>query len=276
MFLAAMHNGISRLYETFGNGGADTEKRILDPDEYSRTWFKPNPPLPVVTWSQRDNNNYEQTALLSTLSFFAQNSQQFLENYYTKSKRSILKPKTPVRRLMSSMNPPRAAKPHCSTSSRSSMSRSAASPSPSPVAPPAKPEKPDSDNADKVPPIKTSRKSPRRPSRNPRRRQLRHPHGSALLPHRGRAARSSISGLPTTRRSTPMTTPAGPSVTFSRQDRSRHRPCHTKGQNGGRRRPAADLGKIAGSGSVYAVNNRRGFPPGPALHAEGRKDLRSR
>ncbi len=24
MFLAAMHNGISRLYETFGNGGADT------------------------------------------------------------------------------------------------------------------------------------------------------------------------------------------------------------------------------------------------------------
>ncbi len=29
MFLAAMHNGISRLYETFGNGGADTEKRIL-------------------------------------------------------------------------------------------------------------------------------------------------------------------------------------------------------------------------------------------------------
>ena len=30
MFLAAMHNGISRLYETFGNGGADTEKRILD------------------------------------------------------------------------------------------------------------------------------------------------------------------------------------------------------------------------------------------------------
>ena len=34
MFLAAMHNGISRLYETFGNGGADTEKRILGPDEY--------------------------------------------------------------------------------------------------------------------------------------------------------------------------------------------------------------------------------------------------
>ena len=92
MFLAAMHNGISRLYETFGNGGADTEKRILQPGEYARTWYKPNPPLPVVNWSQRNNNNYEQTALLSTISFFAQNGQQFLENYYTKSKRSILKP----------------------------------------------------------------------------------------------------------------------------------------------------------------------------------------
>src|SRR6478736_5444834 len=29
MFLAAMHNGISRLYETFGNGGADTVERVL-------------------------------------------------------------------------------------------------------------------------------------------------------------------------------------------------------------------------------------------------------
>ncbi|HEX7130770.1 MAG TPA: M14 family zinc carboxypeptidase, partial [Rhodanobacteraceae bacterium] len=36
MFIAAMHNGISRLYETFGNGGADTQERILAPDEYAR------------------------------------------------------------------------------------------------------------------------------------------------------------------------------------------------------------------------------------------------
>ncbi len=92
MFLAAMHNGISRLYETFGNGGADTEKRILDPEEYSRTWYRQNPPLPTVTWSQRDNNNYEETALLTTISYFSQHTHHFLENYYSKSKRSILKP----------------------------------------------------------------------------------------------------------------------------------------------------------------------------------------
>ena len=92
MFLAAMHNGISRLYETFGNGGADTEKRILSPDEYTRTWYKQNPPLPVVNWSQRDNNNYEETALLTTLSYFAQNGQHFLEDFYLKAKRSVEKP----------------------------------------------------------------------------------------------------------------------------------------------------------------------------------------
>jgi hypothetical protein len=94
MFLAGLHNGISRLYETFGNGGADTEKRVLTPEEYSRTWYRQNPPLPVVMWSQRDNNNYEESALLSTLSYFSKNTHHFLEDYYQKSKRSVLKPAT--------------------------------------------------------------------------------------------------------------------------------------------------------------------------------------
>lgn len=94
MFLAGMHNGISRLYETFGNGGADTLRRILTPDEYSRTWFRQNPPLPSVMWSQRDNNNYEQSALLTTLSYFAQNREHFLDDVYVKAKRSVAKPGT--------------------------------------------------------------------------------------------------------------------------------------------------------------------------------------
>ncbi len=92
MFLAGMHNGISRLYETFGNGGADTEKRILTPEEYSRTWFRQNPPPPTLMWSQRDNNNYEESALLTTLSYFSKHTEHFLDNYYRKSKRSVEKP----------------------------------------------------------------------------------------------------------------------------------------------------------------------------------------
>jgi hypothetical protein len=92
MFLAAMHNGISRLYETFGNGGADTRERTLQPDEYARTWFRANPPLPKTLWSQRNNNNYEETGLLTSLHYFTENKRLFLKNFYLKGKRSIQKP----------------------------------------------------------------------------------------------------------------------------------------------------------------------------------------
>src|ERR1039457_1916814 len=94
MFIAAMHTGISRLYKTFGNAGADTEERSLRPNEYARTWFKQNPPLPKARWSQRDNNNYEETGVLTALSFFADNNKMFLRNFYLKAKRSIEKPRS--------------------------------------------------------------------------------------------------------------------------------------------------------------------------------------
>src|SRR5580658_1281445 len=93
MFIAATHNGISRLYETFGNGGADTEERSLRPNEYARTWFKQNPPLPKAKWSQRNNNNYEETGVLTALAYFSANNKLFLRNFYIKAKRSIEKPK---------------------------------------------------------------------------------------------------------------------------------------------------------------------------------------
>src|SRR5580658_9905123 len=94
MFIAATHNGISRLYETFGNGGADTEERSLRPNEYARTWFKQNPPLPKTRWSQLNNNNYEETGVLTALAYFSANNKLFLRNFYIKAKRSIEKPKT--------------------------------------------------------------------------------------------------------------------------------------------------------------------------------------
>ncbi len=95
MFMAATHNGISRLYETFGNGGtAETVERTLQPSETERTWYRQDPPLPRVKWSLRNNNNYEQTALLISLSYFTNNRQLFLRNFYEKSKRSILKAHT--------------------------------------------------------------------------------------------------------------------------------------------------------------------------------------
>jgi hypothetical protein len=108
MFMAATHNGISRLYETFGNGGtAETLERTLPPSETARTWFKQDPPLPRVMWSLRDNNNYEETGLLVSLSYFANNRHLFVENFYQKSKRSILKAHTegPAAYVLSSADP---------------------------------------------------------------------------------------------------------------------------------------------------------------------------
>ena len=45
-YIANGHNAIGRFYETFGNGGADTRERKLPDSSTSRTWYRPNPPLP--------------------------------------------------------------------------------------------------------------------------------------------------------------------------------------------------------------------------------------
>ncbi|HKW12226.1 MAG TPA: M14 family zinc carboxypeptidase, partial [Gemmatimonadaceae bacterium] len=83
MFIAATHNGISRLYETFGNGGtAETLERTLSPSETERTWYRQNPPLAHVRWSLRNNNNYEQTGVLISLAYFADNLEVFLRNFF--------------------------------------------------------------------------------------------------------------------------------------------------------------------------------------------------
>jgi hypothetical protein len=95
MFMAATHNGISRLYETFGNSAsADTQDRTLSANDTSRTWYRQNPAPPRVRWSLRNNNNYQMTGILLSENYFANNRVYFLRNFYEKSKRSILKAKT--------------------------------------------------------------------------------------------------------------------------------------------------------------------------------------
>jgi hypothetical protein len=66
--------------------------REIDPGEASRTWYRQDPPYRSVSWSQRNNNNYEQTGLLISLAFVAENREQLLRNFWEKSKRSIAKP----------------------------------------------------------------------------------------------------------------------------------------------------------------------------------------
>jgi len=64
MFIAAMHNGISRLMKRWkwrrGYAGTDAGA-----EEYARTWYKQNPPLPKVMWSQRDTTTIRDRLLVS-------------------------------------------------------------------------------------------------------------------------------------------------------------------------------------------------------------------
>src|SRR5207245_2436163 len=84
------HNAIGLFYETFGNGVADTMDRTV-PGQSQRDWFRPNPPLPRVKWSLRNNVNMQESAILLAINFVSNNKDRFLKNFYLKSKRSVAK-----------------------------------------------------------------------------------------------------------------------------------------------------------------------------------------
>lgn len=94
-FMSSNHNGLVRMYETFGNGGATTMKRRVAPPEgsgagqTSREWYRPLPPYREVTWSMRNNTNYMQTAVISALQYAASFPDVITENFYRKSRNSI-------------------------------------------------------------------------------------------------------------------------------------------------------------------------------------------
>lgn len=90
-YVANGHNSIGRFYETFGGRGADTVEREVPVASTTRTWFRPNPPLGKVKWSLRNNINLQQSALLLGMNKVAAEKQQFLQNFWSKSKRSVAK-----------------------------------------------------------------------------------------------------------------------------------------------------------------------------------------
>src|SRR5690348_1861093 len=93
-YVANGHNSIGRFYETQGNGFPDTREVELGPGQTSRTWFRPNPPLPKVKWSLRDNTNLEESGVLIALDYAAHHGQELLQDFYDKSKRSVVKATT--------------------------------------------------------------------------------------------------------------------------------------------------------------------------------------
>jgi hypothetical protein len=116
-FMASNHNGMLRMYEIMGNGGANTMRRTIGggpgggaPEAAAagapegtagggrggrgggmtaREWYRPLPPPRTLTWSIRNNTNYSETGVLSALELTANFSKTVLENFYLKSRNSI-------------------------------------------------------------------------------------------------------------------------------------------------------------------------------------------
>ncbi len=88
MFVAHLHNGMGRFYETQGAGSGET--RVIQAD-VQREWHRPNTPLSEVVWSIRNNVNLQQSAILIALNEVANNRQEFVSNFWRKSLRSVAK-----------------------------------------------------------------------------------------------------------------------------------------------------------------------------------------
>ena len=124
-FMSSNHNGMLRMYETMGNGGANTMQRNIGggpggggggpeaaaapaetPDAggrggagggrggrgggmTARDWYRPLPPPRTLLWSMRNNTNYMETGVLSALELTSAFSKTVLENFYMKSRNSV-------------------------------------------------------------------------------------------------------------------------------------------------------------------------------------------
>ncbi len=90
-WIANMRNAIGRFYETQASRNAATHIVRTNVD---RQWHRPSTPLPEVVWGIRNNVNLQQSALLIALHEVAVEREEFLRNYWEKSKRAVAKART--------------------------------------------------------------------------------------------------------------------------------------------------------------------------------------
>jgi hypothetical protein len=102
--MATNHNGLMRFYEIMGNAGATTMQRTISQppnpaisggaggganDYTKRQWYRPSPPYKEVLWSMRNNTNYAETGVLTSLQFASSLPQVLLDDYYVKSRNAV-------------------------------------------------------------------------------------------------------------------------------------------------------------------------------------------
>ncbi len=99
MRLAANHNSLMRLFETFSNYGANTMTLTVGPgsggaSRTTREWYRPLPAYPRVEWSLRNNVNYSQTGALTALQLTSAFAETVLDNFYRKSRNAVERGRT--------------------------------------------------------------------------------------------------------------------------------------------------------------------------------------
>lgn len=92
-WIAVTHNSFGRFYEVQSYGPDINKNLRLPATTTSREWFRPNPPVPSISWGPRNNTNIQESALLVALNKVANEHELYLQNYWLKTKRSIEKGK---------------------------------------------------------------------------------------------------------------------------------------------------------------------------------------
>jgi hypothetical protein len=88
-WIAHTHNSFGRFYEV-QSYGPDIQKGLKMPaTTTSKEWYRPNPPLPSVDWTPRQNTNIQQSALLIVLNRVATDRATYLENYWAKGRNAV-------------------------------------------------------------------------------------------------------------------------------------------------------------------------------------------
>lgn len=87
--IANNRNAIGRFYETFGNSVPESMERNVGAFSATQEWYRMNPPKEKTNWGLRDNVNYSQSGVLTSLDYVATNREDLLSNFYYRSKKAI-------------------------------------------------------------------------------------------------------------------------------------------------------------------------------------------
>ena len=88
-WIANTHNALGRFYEVESYGPDLRPELKLGATDTSREWYRPNPPLPTISWGPRNNVNIQQSGLLFALHRVATDRELYLENYWIKSRQAV-------------------------------------------------------------------------------------------------------------------------------------------------------------------------------------------